>query len=286
MRIAKSCFVVVCAMALLVALCSLSGCGEAKAAKWAHGKVLEEDVTTQITNIQSNEGLSSDKSGWEKYIKKYKYNDDADKKEVKAKSGTVAAFREYEIKEIIKQQILEYEVKEANIEVPEDEVQSSYDEQAKSYEKTYAGGLSGTFESIIEMMGYESADAFKDTVRENLKQEAYKKQVCGDDYTDEDWEKYINQKYDEAEVEITECPSDLSYDPANMSDDSSDSTDSADTTDTGSTDTDADANTDASTQTDANTDSTDSGESTAANTGADSGTDTNSGSNSDSSAKK
>ncbi len=217
MRFAKLATVTISVAALLSALLVLPGCGDAVAAKWKHGKVLEADVTSQVTSLQSNEDLSSDKSGWEEYIQKYKYDDEADKKEVKAKSGTVAKLREYEIKILVEQQILDYEVEEANIEVSEDEVESDYQQQAQMYEQMYAGGLSGTFESILEMMGYENEEAFKNDLREQIKQETYKKQVCGEDYTDEDWHNYIDGKYDEAEVEITDCPSDLSYDPANMS---------------------------------------------------------------------
>ena len=222
MRFAKSCIVFVCIAALLCALCTVTGCGDAVAAKWAHGKVLEADVTTQIEALQSNESLSDDKAGWEKYIKKYKYDDDADKAEVKAKSGTVAKLREYEIKILVEQQILEYEVEQAGIEVSDDDVESAYEQQAQMYEQMYAGGLSGTFESILEMMGYENADAFKADLKESLKQEKYKKQVLGlgddEEIDDDKWQEYIDGKYDEAEVEITDCPSDLSYDPANMSD--------------------------------------------------------------------
>lgn len=221
MRIAKSCFAVICAFVLMLALCSLTACGDVTAAKWAHGKVTEEEVTNQITSMQSNEGYSSDKSGWEKYIKTRGYDDSADSK---SKDGTVAQLREYVVKDLVKQQILDYEVEKENIEVSDEEVDAYYDQQAQIYEQMYAGGLSGTFDSILEMMGYENADSFKDELRKQLKEEAYKKQVCGEDYTDEDWDKYLEGLYGYAEVNIKDCPSDLTYDPANMTDAASDTT--------------------------------------------------------------
>ena len=85
-----------------VAALGLAGCGEDVAATWAHGKVLEADVTaaaeTELGYYKEDDG-SYDISSWTNYIANREYIEDATEEEQKAyekaADGTAADYREY-----------------------------------------------------------------------------------------------------------------------------------------------------------------------------------------------
>ena len=65
----------VCVCALVISCVPMTGCGERKAAKWAHGKILEEDVTNVIENTRAYYGYDDDLESWTTYIEEYEYDD-------------------------------------------------------------------------------------------------------------------------------------------------------------------------------------------------------------------
>ena len=117
------------ALAACAALC-LAGCGEDVAASWAHGKVLEADVTaaaeSELENYRNDDG-SYDISSWTNYIANREYDENATEEEQKANEeaadGTVADYRDYLAKKELREQIVSYEVEKRNIEVTDEEVE-------------------------------------------------------------------------------------------------------------------------------------------------------------------
>ncbi len=215
--------------ALVVLACALSGCGEQVAATWAHGQILEADVTSQATSMKSSLSSSSSSSStttttttsesWEDYIKNRSYNSDATDEEKAAGDGTVAQLREYIINDLLKTDVVKYEIEQKNYTISDDELDTYVDEQRTTYEAYYGQGMSGTFESILQLLGYKNLAAFEEEAKETLKERKLQQEVTGKDESDSEfdqdaWDAHVKELVDAANLHINDMPSDLSYDPS------------------------------------------------------------------------
>ena len=233
---------------------ALAGCGEQVAATWAHGQILESDVTTQITSMQSSRSSSSSSTtssddsssstteSWEDYIKNRSYDSDASDEDKAKGDGTVAQLREYAINTLMKTKVVDYEVEQKNYTISDDELDAYVDEQRTTYESYYGQGMSGTFESILQLMGYKNLAAFKEEAKETLKERKLQKEVTGKDESEDDfdqdaWDAHVKELVSNSDLHINDMPSDTTYDPSSpkYSDPDSSST-STDTTTTTTTD--------------------------------------------------
>lgn len=217
---------------LALAACS----GDQIAATWAHGEVKEDEVTTAITNMQTNYGLT-DASSWQSFIENKYYDPDSltsssDSSSDSSSSsedssedtqGTVNDMRTYVINQLVRQQVIDWEVEQQNIQVSDDEVESYVDEQRKAVEEQY---MEGVFESYLENTQGMTLDEYKDQVRKQLAEQKLEEQVTGSTTDTDAWDKYVDGLVSYAEVKINDAPANLSYDPANMSSSSSSSDDS------------------------------------------------------------
>ena len=215
--------------ALVALACALSGCGEQVAATWTHGQILEADVTSQATSMKSSLSSSSSSSStttttttsesWEDYIKNRSYNSDATDEEKAAGDGTVAQLREYIINDLLKTDVVKYEIEQKNYTISDDELDTYVDEQRTTYEAYYGQGMSGTFESILQLLGYKNLAAFEDEAKETLKERKLQQEVTGKDESDSEfdqdaWDAHVKELVDAANLHINDMPSDLSYDPS------------------------------------------------------------------------
>ena len=215
--------------ALVALACALSGCGEQVAATWAHGQILEADVTSQATSMKSSLSSSSSSSStttttttsesWEDYIKNRSYNSDATDEEKAAGDGTVAQLREYIINDLLKTDVVKYEIEQKNYTISDDELDTYVEEQRTTYEAYYGQGMSGTFESILQLLGYKNLAAFEDEAKETLKERKLQQEVTGKDESDSEfdqdaWDAHVKELVDAANLHINDMPSDLSYDPS------------------------------------------------------------------------
>ncbi len=233
--------------ALVALACALSGCGEQVAATWAHGQILESDVTTQITSMQSSRSTSSTTSSddssssttesWPDYIKNRSYDSDASDEDKAKGDGTVAQLREYAINTLMKTKVVDYEVEQKNYTISDDELNTYVDEQKTTYESYYGQGMSGTFESILQMMGYKNLAAFKEEAKETLKERKLQKEVTGkdegeDDFDQDAWDAHVKELVSNSDLHINDMPSDTTYDPSSpkYSDPDSSSTSTTTTT--------------------------------------------------------
>ena len=253
-------------------MAALPGCGEDVAATWSHGKILEEDVTSaaesDLSAFLNDDYTTYDVEGWSAYIANREYDvdvedadtdtddatatdaatetdaDDADE-DTELGDGTVAEYREYLIKQLVRNDVQEYEVDQANIEVTQDEVDARVDEEAAMYEAYYGGGYSGTFESILENYMGIDMETFESYVQDELELEKFEMQVCdvddADDIDEDEYEAYLDEKVEEADIVINDCPSDLSYDPAVLEANQADEATETDADESEDTDTDTDA---------------------------------------------
>lgn len=192
------------ALAALTAV-SLTGCGEQVAATWAHGKVLEDEITqtatTQMSYHTSSDG-STDVSAWTNYIADREYDSSASsadssstdsstktdsKSDDSAKSdGTVQEYREYLINQAIRQQVIDYEIEQRNITVSDDEIDQAVEQQSTIYESYYGGGHKGTFESILSRYFGMTLEQFKEDVANNLKEDKLKEAVLAEQGSSDD----------------------------------------------------------------------------------------------------
>ena len=230
---------------------ALAGCGEQAAATWAHGQILESDVTTQITSMQSSRSSSSSSTtssddsssstteSWEDYIKNRSYDSDASDEDKAKGDGTVAQLREYAINTLMKTKVVDYEVEQKNYTISDDELDAYVDEQRTTYESYYGQGMSGTFESILQMMGYKNLAAFKEEAKETLKERKLQKEVTGKDESEDDfdqdaWDAHVKELVSNSDLHINDMPSDTTYDPSSpkYSDPDSSSTSTGTTTTT------------------------------------------------------
>ena len=229
----------------------LAGCGEEPAAKWAHGEVTEDEITTAVTNMRSYYSLTSD-SDWATFVKERKYESDSDvsegttledanekgenaeisqdrlganiaeevrnpesEKDESKPEGTATDLRSYMAEQLIRQDIVDYEVKEENITVSDEEVNEYVDQQRASVEAQY---MKGVFESVLQKQGYANIDAFKDSVREQLAEQKLQEKVAGtagEDGTvhvnNGTWKNWLDDKYANANVTINPATAALSY---------------------------------------------------------------------------
>ena len=261
--------VVAAGMALALAGClsvGLTACGskEGVAATWANGEITEEQVTNYVENMRSLYGYSSNASGWEDFLKKRTYDieqtsdlseltKEESKKEEEAKKdeGTVQEYREYVIKQIARNDVVEWEAGQRNLEVTDEELDAEVEKNKAQVEAQY---MSGTFESILQMQGYKDLDAYKEELKTSMQVDKLEQEIVGCKSTDEKWDqdkwdKFVDGLMDYANLQINEMPSNLSYDPANASvevDTSGASSESGDDADAESTDTDVTATTESS----------------------------------------
>lgn len=192
------------ALAALTAV-SLTGCGEQVAGTWAHGKVLEDEITqtatTQMSYHTSSDG-STDVSAWTNYIADREYDSsassgdssstdssakkDADSSDESKSDGTVQEYREYLINQAIRQQVIDYEIEQRNITVSDDEIDQAVEQQSTIYESYYGGGHKGTFESILSRYFGMTLDQFKEDVAKNLKEDKLKEAVLAEQNSTDD----------------------------------------------------------------------------------------------------
>lgn len=253
-RIKKIAAVFASAALAACAALGLAGCGEDVAATWAHGKVLEADVTaaaeSELQYYLDDDG-TYDISSWTNYIANREYDEYATEEEVEvyeaAADGTVADYRDYLAKQKLREQVVAYEVEKRNIEVTDDEVEQQLEFEAQIYESYYGGGHAGTFESIINNYFGMTLEQYKEGVVTQLKEEKLKQQVVaektgtaegesadaaeGEDASaesadaageeeevDEDaiFNEYLEELMQGYNATITACPEGLSYDPQTL----------------------------------------------------------------------
>lgn len=244
----------------------LTACGgDQIAATWAHGEVKEDDVTNAVTNMQKSYGLT-DATSWQSFIENKYYDSDAlksssnssknSKKSGEASSssssadssasssdssenskGTVNDLRTYVINQLVRQQVIDWQVQQENIQVSDEEVEAYVDTYRKQVEKQY---MEGVFESYLENTQGITLDEFKDQARKSLAEQKLQQQATGSTTDTDAWNKYVDGLVSQADVKINDAPANLPYDPANMSSSSSSSEDSTagESTDTASESTD------------------------------------------------
>ena len=278
---------VLSAVAALALSALLAGCGQQQAATWAHGQILEEDVTSQINSMKSSatsssstssdessdnsEDSSDDGDKWVTYIKERSYDSDVSDEDKEKADGTIADLRKYVIDQLMRTSVINYEVAQKNYEISDEELDSYVEEQQSLYESYYGQGMSGTFESILQLMGYKNLEAFKTQAKGTLQTRKLQEEITGkdegdDDFDEDAWDKYVDGLVENADVHINDMPSDMSYDPdspnysastsSSTSDSSSESSDDS-SSDSSSTDTSGDASGSESTDTSADTTSSD-----------------------------
>ena len=231
------------ALAALVAL-TMAGCGEQVAGSWAHGKVLEDEITktaTEQMSYHTGSDGSIDVSAWTNYIADREYDSDSSAEDTTKKSdetksdGTVQEYREYLVNQAIREQVIEYEIEQRGIEVSDDEVDEAVESQSTIYESYYGGGHKGTFESILNRYFGMTLEQFKENVAKDLKEAVLAEQGDSADAdkdskadskksskkSSEDEESADDKKFDEYidgliasfDVKINDAPAELSYDP-------------------------------------------------------------------------
>ena len=172
------------AMALALSLCfALAGCGEPVAATYKGGKVLESEVTTEAQNMLSSYqqmyatyGLSFDSSMWSSFISNRMYDPTAmtdTSTEDSAGDGTVEEYRQYLIKQIVTQKLVEQAIEDNKIEVSDADVESYVDTYRQAIESQY---MKGTFESVLERQG-TSLEEFTKNSKETIELAELKREV-------------------------------------------------------------------------------------------------------------
>lgn len=176
------------ALAALVAF-TMAGCGEQVAGSWAHGKVLEDEITktaTEQMSYHTGSDGSIDVSAWTNYIADREYDSDSSAEDTTKKSdetksdGTVQEYREYLVNQAIREQVIEYEIEQRGIEVSDDEVDEAVESQSTIYESYYGGGHKGTFESILNRYFGMTLEQFKENVAKDLKEDKLKEAVLAE----------------------------------------------------------------------------------------------------------
>ncbi|MGN0059075.1 MAG: SurA N-terminal domain-containing protein [Coriobacteriales bacterium] len=237
----KRALIVACAVALAVCGCfALAGCGKQAAATWAHGDVSEEDVTKTIENMRTNYGLTDDAT-WASFIAMKAYDSSANSDGQTTTDGTVADLRTYVINQLLKTDIIDYEVKEQNITVSDDELDAYVDQQRQAVESQY---MAGVFESYLQKQGYKSLDEYKEQARKALAEQKLAEQNGASEDDESAWDSYVDGLMQNADIHINDMPSGLSCDvdlssaTATLSGNTSDATSSEGdaTQDTSSTD--------------------------------------------------
>lgn len=232
MSMFKRAFAIIAAMAVLTLGCiALAGCGEPVAATYDGGKISEEDVTTTIENMRTAYGLS-DEEEWQEFLttRAYDTSETASLTAVeKAASqapnavsatedkgpGSVEDLRAYVIEQIIRSELIQREIKNRNVQVSDEEVEMYIDQQ-----RTYVESMimEGVFESIIQRQGYRDMDAYRDAIREQLKQLRLQTEVSelandnGQEVSGKAaWFVWFNKLYEDAHVKINPALEGLVY---------------------------------------------------------------------------
>lgn len=205
----KRVLIVACAVALAACGCfALAGCGKQAAATWAHGDVSEEDVTKTIENMRANYGLTDDAT-WASFIAMKAYDSTANSDGQTTTDGTVADLRTYVINQMLKTDVIDYEVKEQNITVSDDELDAYVDQQRKAVESQY---MAGVFESYLQKQGYKSLDEYKEQARKVLAEQKLAEQNGASEDDESAWNSYVDGLMQNADIHINDMPSGLSYD--------------------------------------------------------------------------
>ena len=221
MSLAKRVVCLACSVCLLAFCCAiLSGCGKQVAATWAHGDIDEETVTTTIENMRTSYGMTDDTS-WASFVAGKSYDSSTSESEEAATDGTAADLRNYVINQMIREDIIDYEIEQSGLEVSEDEI-DAYVEQQKSYiESMY---MPGVFESVIQQQGYKDLEAYRESVKQILLEQKLMEQAVGDASDTDAWNTYLDGLVAYADVQINDMPSGLSYDVDTSATGTSDST--------------------------------------------------------------
>ncbi len=229
---------IVSALALAMLPCAgLTGCGSSTAlAATCNGEeITEETITNYIEGMMTYYGYDEDTDSWAAYICEHEYDsdyeadedEDADEEESEYYTEdeiteAVVALREYVIDIYIEEMLIEEAIEAEGISVSEDDLESYVTEIEAYYEYYYAGGLSGTFSSIVTLLGYSDEDEFVEECEHYLLEEALMEAVAplseddedsDYDYDEEAWAEYVDELYDAADIEIFDMPDNRSYDP-------------------------------------------------------------------------
>ncbi|MCD8199536.1 MAG: SurA N-terminal domain-containing protein [Coriobacteriaceae bacterium] len=203
--------VAACACTVLLLPCAaLTGCGEKIAADVNGTQIEEETITNYIENEMATDGYDEDEEGWETYLVDREYDEDADEEEADEEDTdsedadveddeaedesettedlhqAALDYRTYVIDQFIETELIQQDVKDKGVTVTDEEVDEYADEIEYYYEYYYAGGMAGTAESILQLMGYKDLDAFKDECRTELEIEALQKMMCPVESDEED----------------------------------------------------------------------------------------------------
>ncbi len=269
--------VAACACTVLLLPCAaLTGCGEKIAAEVNGTQIEEETITNYIENTMATDGYDEDEEGWETYLIDREYDEDADEEESDEEDTdsedaetdedadedesettedlhqAALDYRTYVIDQFIETELIQQDVKDKDVAVSDEEVDEYAEEIESYYEYYYAGGMSGTAESILQLMGYKDLDAFKEECRTELEIEALQKMMCpvesdededadseedadstdesddtedateeeetdeeetDEEYDEEAWDAYVEQLRADANVTVNDAPENLSYDP-------------------------------------------------------------------------
>ncbi len=269
--------VTACACTVLLLPCAaLTGCGEKIAAEVNGTQIEEETITNYIENTMATDGYDEDEEGWETYLIDREYDEDADEEESDEEDTdsedaetdedadedesettedlhqAALDYRTYVIDQFIETELIQQDVKDKDVAVSDEEVDEYAEEIESYYEYYYAGGMSGTAESILQLMGYKDLDAFKEECRTELEIEALQKMMCpvdadededadseedadstdesddtedateeeetdeeetDEEYDEEAWDAYVEQLRADANVTVNDAPENLSYDP-------------------------------------------------------------------------
>lgn len=224
--------VVVAAIALTLSCVLLTGCGEPVAATYDGGKVTEEEVTQTIETMRTYYGLTDDEE-WDKFVTERAYNTEGSTSSMTAVEkaaaqapnaktddedlgpGTLEDMRAYVIEQIIRSQLIEREIKNRNYQISDEEV-DLYVEQQRTYVESMI--MEGVFESVIQRQGYKDLNAYKDAIREQLKQLKLQNEVSA--LAEEDgqevsgkaaWSIWFEKLYADAHVKINPAPEGLVY---------------------------------------------------------------------------
>jgi hypothetical protein len=252
----RSFFVVLALVSMLVACICLAGCGKNNAATWAHGEVTEEEVTTTINNMRTYYSVTDD-TAWAKFVEERTYDSNSASNQQSATEkaitnaggttsqtsqdqtkGTAQDMRTYVIEQLVRNDIIQYQIKEMNVTVDDEEV-DAYVEQQRAYVESQF--MPGVFESVLQRQGYANLDAYKKEIREQLKiyklEEEVASTTAADGTTSIDettWNAWLDDQYANADVKINDAPGPLEYDIVQSSDEETSSSSSTATESTSS----------------------------------------------------
>lgn len=228
----------ICALTLSCLL--LAGCGEPVAATYSGGQITEEEVNETIQNMQYQYIIQyrqqypdlSDEELWDKFVQERLYETDSSssqtavekaasqapnaKKDEDARDpGTLEDMRAYIIEQLIRTKLVQDEIDKRKLEITDEEVEVYVEQQRQYIESRY---MEGVFESILQLQGYRDLDAYRDEIREQLKQLKLQNEVSelaeqdGEEVSGKAaWNVWFENLYDNAHVTINPAPDDLPY---------------------------------------------------------------------------